>query len=177
MAVLPTEDRPYLEAGLEELQDYLLSDQLYWPLGRRAELPRLTIGGLLLALRRAETLGSAGDHRSRLEEARLRWGVAWERKVLREFAARLKLWAAYLEDYRAAPAAHAPDYPGQVRERVLLDLLRAETFAPPKESAALAGLDEFLRAALVPGGFVWRESLRPAFPPDPFWYLYGRLRE
>jgi hypothetical protein len=51
-------DRAYLEAGIPELEDYLLSDELYWPISARGHnLPRLTIGGLLLANDRLEARG------------------------------------------------------------------------------------------------------------------------
>jgi hypothetical protein len=51
-------DRAFLEASVPELEDYLLSDELYWPITARGfDLPRLTIGGILLAKARLEARG------------------------------------------------------------------------------------------------------------------------
>ena len=51
-------DTAYLEAGIPEMEAYLLSDELYWPITTRGySLPRLTIGGILLAKTRLEARG------------------------------------------------------------------------------------------------------------------------
>ena len=57
-------DRAYLEAGIPELGDYLLSKELYWPISARGyNLPRLTVGGILLAQTR---LGARGGRIEKL---------------------------------------------------------------------------------------------------------------
>ena len=50
----PEYDLRYLKAGIEQLESYLLSSDVYWSIGTRAPAgetpyPQLTIGGLLLA--------------------------------------------------------------------------------------------------------------------------------
>lgn len=167
-------DLSFLAAALPELQDYLLSDELYWPLGSvGASLPRLTLGGLLLALRRCGDEKFVRD----ADAVRYRWRAAWEAKARREAHSRLEQWKLFLEDLRQSREAHAQDYPGQVRVRVMLDLLLADLPPLPAVSAALDGLDRGLRAGFVPGEFLWENVLRSAFPQDTFWYLYGRLRD
>lgn len=181
----PELDRLYLENGLPQLQEYLLSNELYWPIGTiQNGLPRLTIGGLLLSERRTSVRITDPDGRAQVESlareldaGRQRWRVAWERKAVREVQSRTKLWSGYLSDYAGARETYAADYPGQVRNRVMLSLLLAELITPPAETGALSRMDEVLRAAFIPGAFLWESELSPAFPPQDFWFLYGRLRD
>ena len=179
----PAQDLAFFEAGVQEIPDYLLSKDLFWPLSvSRSDLPRLTIGGLLLARRRLGVRSSSPAEAPGLErlEARLdaireRWRSAWEAKAGREVRARLDLWSNYLNDYRLAPETHAAGYPQEVRWRVMLHLLWDELPVIPPEAEALAGLDQVLKARFAPGKFVWEADLAPAFPPDVFWFLYGTL--
>ncbi len=169
-------DALYLKAGLEELESYLLSGEVYWPLGR-SSLPRLTLGNLLLSRLRLKARGllSAAEE-ARLEEQRFRWRIAWEKKVQREFRSRLRLWKNYLEDYSETPSAFASDYPQEVRQRAILELLQAELATPLPETLLLGQLDDHLRTVFIPGPFLWEADLQPAFPKETWWYLYGRLK-
>ena len=171
-------DRAYLEAGVPELGQYLLSNELYWPVSARGyDLPRLTIGGLLLAQTRLEA------HRERieplvtqLETVRSKWRVAWETKAGREFQSRFGLWSNYLADYRQRPERYADAYPHEVRYRVMLHLLQGEMSTSPPEQEGLIRLDGVLRTSLSPGEFIWDADLIPGFPPEVYWYLYGKLK-
>lgn len=166
------QDIQFLTESLPQLQDYLLSNELYWPLGN--SLPRLTLGSVLLALVRLEVTrpGEAQRFREALEPTRMRWRAAWEKKAVREMANRLQLWSQYLSDYRYAPES-AGLYPTEVRGRAILQLLLSEVPNTP-EIAALAELDASLKANLVPGDFLWEASLQAAFPMPDFWFLYGK---
>ncbi len=169
-------DALYLKAGLEELESYLLSREVYWPLGR-SSLPQLTLGNLLLTRLRLKARGLLSTaEEARLEEQRYRWRVAWEKKARQEFRSRFRLWKNYLEDYSETPSAFAPDYPQEVRHRAILELLQAEMTTPLPETLQLEQLDEHLRAVFIPGPFIWEADLQPAFPKETWWYLYGRLR-
>jgi hypothetical protein len=118
----PEKDRAYLEAGIPELGDYLLSNELYWPITARGfDLPRLTIGGILLAQTRLEARGERIESLvTQLGALRSKWRVAWETKASREVRARLRLWNNYLTDYRHNPEAHADAYPQEVHNLVML---------------------------------------------------------
>jgi len=177
------QDWDFLQAALPELKTYLLSDELFWPLGGRNRL-RLTPGNLLLARQRlaARALSPVDEARlikwdQEFETLLVKWPVAWEKKVAHEFASRLRQWRNYLEDYRRAPDACAADYPYEVRLRVILELLGEETDLDATDRGLLAGLDTQLRADFLPGDFLWEADLQPAFPRETYWYLYGRLRE
>ena len=171
-------DKAYLETGVSELENYLLSDELFWPITARGyNLPRLTIGGILLAKARLE----ARDEQieafvSRLDAVRSKWRVAWETKAGREVGARMRLWSNYLADYRHNPENHADAYPHEVRYRVMLHLLMAEIHVQPSEREALSKLDNLLHVILTTGEFIWESDLQSGFPRAVYWFLYGKLR-
>ena len=171
-------DKIYLEAGIPELGDYLLSKELYWPISARGyTLPRLTIGGMLLALARLEARGERVESLvMQLDGIRLKWRVAWETKAGREVQARMRLWSNYLADYRHNPEGHADVYPHEVCYRVMLHLLFTELPAPPAEQEALSQLDGLLRTNLSASDFIWDVELQAGFPRGVYWYLYGKLK-
>ena len=171
-------DKKYLEAGIPEFGDYLLSKELYWPISARGmSLPRLTIGGILLAMAREDARRkNIESFRIQLDGVRTKWRVAWETKAGREVGARMRLWSNYLADYRHKPEAHADAYPHEVSYRVMLNLLLAELPNPPAEQEALSQLDGLLRSRLIPSGFLWDSNLQVGFPREVYWYLYGKLK-
>jgi hypothetical protein len=178
------EDRLYLEAGVEQMRDYLLSTELFWPLtARGAKLPRLTISCLLLTRARVSvSLSSLEDQaflqrmEQRLEAIRSKWTVAWINKCRREVRMRFDLWRNFLADYQESPGEYADFYHQEVRWRVMIELLLPELPDPPDTNGALDRLDETLRTSFISGDFVWDAYLEPAFPPEEFWFLYGSLR-
>lgn len=172
------QDKVYLEAGIPELGDYLLSKELYWPISARGySLPRLTIGGILLAQTRLEARRERFESLvAQLDGVRSKWRVAWETKSGREVGARMRLWSNYLADYRHNPENHADAYPHEVRYRVMLHLLSAELPEPTAESESLSQLDDMLLAKLITGDFIWEAELGAGFPRAVYWYLYGKLK-
>ena len=167
---MPTQDQRFLEAAIPELKDYLLSDILFWSLG--AKLPRLTLGGLLLAQRRLRAQHLGVQFHPKIATLRERWRAAWERKIAKELNARLVLWRNYLNDYRSNPESYAKDYRNEVRWRVILELLLTDISANLNE---LTALDELLNKKLVPGKFIWNGNFKSQFSQDQFWFLYGDL--
>lgn len=185
-----TYDIEFLEAGLDELEAYLLSDTLYWRTGASAppgepEFPSLTLGGLLLARQRLAAQPLNGSERQffdrllqRLENSQSKWRVAWGRKARQSFNARLTQWNNYMADYLAQPEAYAQQYPTEVRVRIMIALLQplAEDINP-SAIELLNSLDTLLRVRLQPGPFVWDAALAEGFPTTTYWYLYGHLKE
>ena len=171
----PQQDQRYFQAGIQELKEYLLSKTLYWPLS--APMPRLTIGGLLLAQKRLQTHEDGSIHLdAQLDAMRTKWRVAWEGKASQEFGARFDLWKNYLADYRAEPARYAEYYVHEIRWRVMLILLQGELSSNPPETEILIALDKMLRAKFVSNDFIWDKDLEAGFPQDDFWFLYGNLK-
>ena len=178
---MPTveQDWNFFQAGVAELEPYLLSDELYWPLASsRIGLPRLTIGGLVLAETCLKVRMDKPDFLQLEQEKdriRSKWYSAWECKAGREIRARLDLWRNYLVDFRQAPEAHADAYPQEVRWRVILHLLSSEATISTAESDELGTLDEVLKASFMEGKFIWDVALVSAFQRHTCWYLYGSI--
>jgi hypothetical protein len=184
-----TEDHlRYLEGGVVVLDDYLLSSEMFWSVGVPAaeqgvELPRLTMGGLLLA--RAMVRGSrltAGQRErfekvdAQIEAVRNRWRVAWERKCQHSFSSRLKSWRDFLEEYRDQPEEHADQYANAVKFRVMLQLLLKEPVQIGEaEFGLLSTMDKILRNIIRPGPYIWDAEQADGFPAEEYWFLYGHL--
>ena len=184
----PEYDLRYLKAGIDQLESYLLSTDVYWSIGTRAPAgetpyPQLTLGGLLLARLRAQSSIKTSTQQVELEELsrrlnnlRTRWRVAWEGKASKEFHARLNLWKNFLEEYRANPETQYDRYKYEVTRRVMLHLLGAETDnIPQAQRDLLASLDLLLHTVFVSGEFIWDVTLAVSFPQEQYWYLYGRV--
>ncbi len=183
---MPTieKDRAFFQAGVRELADYLRSGELFWQLSvRETDLPRLTIGGLLLAQRRLRVRLTAPAAQTdlialegQMDAVRSKWRSAWERKAGREVHARFTLWNSYLADYRQSPESQADAYPHEVQWRVMLQLLSVEISSPLPELEALSDLDAVVKSFWRPGEFVWEADLMRAFPQQEYWFLYGKLK-
>jgi hypothetical protein len=175
----------YIRASLEELEAYLLSKELFWPVvtpPHQRPFQKLTLGNLLLSLNKlngysegrqlSTTQRSVYAQLKRdIEEFRQKWTVAWETKATHEYKSRLRQWTHYLNDLNKNEEPHAPYYTSEVRIRVLLELLSeyaSEDFQP-----GLAPLDVFFRARLHPAEFIWDTDFQSAFPHEQFWFLYG----
>lgn len=181
-------DLRYLRGGLADLEAYLLSDELYWPIGVKPPhgdppYPRLTVGGILLSRQSLVNRGLNADQTqeyaeltAKLDEMRLHWQTAWQAKARRSFSSRLVQWSNFMEDYRKQPENNTDRYAYEVRGRVMLQLLEPESPAVTgAELELVKGLDRVLEACLKPGAFVWDPGLSPSFPQSQFWYLYGTL--
>jgi hypothetical protein len=173
---------------VSELESYLLSDVLYWPLDVSAPAgerpyPRLTLGGLLLARKRVRSLSLSVSQQvdlnnveDQLDAAKTHWRIAWRKKATRSFKARLDLWRNFLEEYKEEPAANADRYAYEVERRVMLHLLSPEIEELPQAyNDMVAGLDSRLRRSILPGSFLWEPQIASGFPADEYWYLYGTL--
>jgi len=180
----------YLQAGIEKIERYLLSDQLFWPLrissaSSGTSYPNLTLGGLLLYHACARPLAQTTSQNIELQQienqidaTRTRWRVAWDRKAEWEFKSRLRQWAKTIQEIRVDPEDNLGYYRYEVHLRVILDLLRddlRDTEAASREH--IDSLDLLLRALFKTGNFIWEPELAAGFPVDKFWYLWGELKE
>jgi hypothetical protein len=166
------QDKLFLLAGTSVLSDYVLSKELFYPLG--GDLPRLTLGNLLLAQKRLSGSGSV-KQTSEIDVVHDKWPVAWGQKANQEIHTRLDLWKNFLGDYRTAPETNADRFPVEVRHRIILKLLSHGMDKYP-ELDQLVQMDSTLKGCLIPGGFIWEKQVEPAFDKSDYWYLYGRLK-
>lgn len=165
------QDLTFLEEALPLMQDYLLSEELYWAVSRGVY--RLTPGNILLATKRLGQThpAEASNYLQAVEDVKRKWRVAWERKAARETTSRLRLWSQYLSDVKFAPNTSLPAYANEARQRTILQLLKTEVPDLP-EWAQLDQLDAALRRQVGDGEFIWLEIFRSAFAPHEFWFLY-----
>jgi hypothetical protein len=180
------QDLTYIRSAAPDLEQYLLSGVLFWPLnvkgkGRApAGATQLTIGNLLLSMKRLETAAAAGLVKGEeltklftdIERFRQRWKSNWDKKAAQEIVSRLKQWDHYLSELDSEKGRRG-EYPYNIRQRVILGLLLADQDRPnPRDQAYLEALDRRLKNATHASSFVWESTLQNGFPSDGYWYLY-----
>jgi hypothetical protein len=177
-------DLRFLSAGLEILEDYLLSDNPNWPVSTGAPYHRqFNLGNLELALTRLQAFKLTPAQQTQLDKFNVqikaiheRWRSAWGMKASAEFRARFNLWRNFLMDYQDSVEANFDRYGQEVTQRVQLQLLiKGAEGIPIEELQLLDGLDILLRSAFQPGNFIWEADLESGFPPQVYWYLYGKV--
>jgi len=175
----------------ELLPDYLIGDQLYGSLGGgmfgSGAKPALTIGALLLRLRRLRQLESylseaqqqiltkaEQDH----ERAQQEWHVHYEEKALHEANSRLDAMRTFFDECAQNPRQCASLYlPEALRRTIVQEIVLALDSAGITSAALTAKLreiDSLLRRTVRPAEFVWANELIPAYSPETFWWLYSR---
>jgi len=178
-------DLAYLRLAVPDLEDFVLSKDLFWPLpGGVASLTspgmnQLSLGGVLLCRARIAGLNGsqAGDLLHRMDEIRERWRSNWEKKAAREFRSRVELWKKALEELLDPAKGAFSAYPSQVQLRVMLELLGREFDASAlPEAEVLRELDRRFKAGTQDGPFVWEPPLQDAFPAEIFWFLYRQRK-
>jgi hypothetical protein len=181
------EDWAFLRESVPNLQEYLLSPVVYWPLGVSARhgdggLPRLSLGLLLLTLKRLH--GSQpleAEHPealqllAKIEEIRFQWKTNWSKKATEEFGARLRLWNAFLSEAREEPKRAQVEYANKVSWRTMLELLKQDMLAPTQPDLAVKQSDTLLRSIGKPGPFVWKPELSKEFVAEAYWFLYFQI--
>lgn len=180
-------DLEYLRIVAEEIEDYLLSEELFWPVtgrpsGGKSFFLKMTIGNLLLSEHRLSALAAERQIapavqseflalQRRIEVVHAKWQVAWEEKARQEYQTRFNQWMRALEEMRSDRYQNAPYYRNEIRTRVLLELLADHI--PAKAGFDLLPFDTILRRIFKQGEFIWPEAPAAGFPQDKFWYLYG----
>lgn len=175
----PEQDKKFFEAGLQQLEAYLLSKELYWLSSvHTTDFTQVTLGSMLLVRERLKGWRMPGltDMSMQMDTVRLKWRAAWDEKARREVRARSELWKNYLVEARHLRSPEsARQYPYQVRLRAILLLLLDELRESPSDS--LTALDAELHHIFRSGAFVWDASLAWNFPQESFWFLYGTLAQ
>jgi len=178
-------DRFFLESSLSELPDFILSKEIYWPIGIQgggkfaSQLPQLSIGNIRLASARLIAGHNAGEDAqlvSAIDQIITKWRSNWAKKAALEYANRLNLWEDRLAELIGDPSQAIYRY--EIRLRVILDLLKEDLLLEPPQPQGelLAGLDARLQAATIASDFIWDSEIQNGFPGERFWYLYRSLK-
>lgn len=177
-----------LSAMASSLTPYLYENGMYGPLAN--DLPRLTIGGLLLRLYRlnrltsilnAEQQAAVKQAQAAFEAERARWAVHYNEKLQRELQSRLDALSGFLrecsEDWRACAAS----YPSQAEKRTMIEHLHREAedrgLVTNAHLARLKDVDQKLKRMLKEGDLITDERLAGVYPRDEFWWLYRFVPE
>lgn len=174
------EDLLYFTRAAGELEGYLLSEELYWPLGlgQHMEVSQLTPGNLLLCETRLQNLPSSFEgfhsfllHQEKIHQIRSQWKSHWLKKITREFSTRLHQWQNNLNESTNI----GREYSHIVRDRVILELLQEEhPVILDQDLVLLQKLDELLKSKVVSSQFIWNLELENRFPRTKFWFLYAQ---
>ena len=181
------------EAMLDEIEDFLLSADIFWPLAKRSKpesppYPRLSTGALLMAQYESLAQEAGMNTEQKARHAKLqsqwkmilnKWRSALGRKSEREMGMRLNLWRAYLSDLEEGKASHF-DYDRETRNRVQFTRLRTLTVGSSKTikmEKAIRSLDALLLNLTIASDFIWDDRLRETYPERDFGYLYRQPRE
>ena len=187
MAEDPAADLATLEAMTEELEDYIIKDELYRTV--RVHLPtgdqmiQMSGGDLLTRIFRlsAERDKLTPEQQQRFDAARsaaektiysLR--TRFHQRLEREIKARLDSLNWFLDDCSSDPARCRGEYPFEARNRQRIDAIVQELGAdlPAELKSQIARIDDRIRLIVKPAGFAWDARLEPVFPRNRFWYLY-----
>jgi hypothetical protein len=178
-----------LSAMASNLTPYLYENEMYGYLS--GDLPKLTLGGVLLRLYRLNRLGHLldADQRSRVQQAqhqfeteRIQWAAHYEMKLPRELGKRIHALDVFLQECHEDLQACAAGYPTQAEKRTMIEHLAAESglrnCLDEELRTHLTQVDNKLRRSLEDGMFVFiDERLKEVYPPDQFWWLYGHIAE
>lgn len=171
----------------QTLQDYILSDQLYGFASGNifSGMPSLTVGALLLRLRRLHILRDAmpDSQSKKLDKAvdlyqyvRTEWAYHYEQKLTREAHSRLDAMKGFFYDCDRSMRLCIGIYKPELMRRTIVQELWREIQALSVRDDDLQdkmySTDEQLRQYVETADFQWSEQLVPAYPEDEFWWLY-----
>jgi hypothetical protein len=173
-----------VEAMASRLTPYIYETALYGPMP--GDLPRLTVGGLLMRLNRLSAIAnllSPGQQkaldtaRRQFDAVRQEWAVAYEARLTQELPSRLTALEQFIADCDESGRRCADLYPSEIEKRVIVEALKDEATArdvlSPAARARLSGIDSQLHRFARPADhFIWDTRLEPAYPRDKFWFLY-----
>ncbi len=183
-------DLEILEAMSSEMDEYLRSQTLFWPM-MKGNLPRLTIGGYLVREDRLVKLDKLLDESQqiRLQDAIAQFNSAIVEKVVRfeqraheELHARLRQWGEYLKELGDKSLGMGDYYASHVQTRLMIAVLIKRLESPPYELDQrvfdqLRLYDNLLGNYWTPGPFTWLSEWQSAYPEDHYWWLFGRPRD
>lgn len=178
-------------AMAEALDEYIRQDQLYGNIGgglfSGGSLPKLTVGALLMRLRRLRVLSPDLDDRQLKtldraeglhEQVQNEWSVHYQGKLLQEANSRLKSIKQFFDecydDMRLCASVYGPEALRRtivqeiLREMAQLNIVSIDVDATARET------DVKLRGLVKSSDFLWAERLIPAYPAKEFWWLYHR---
>jgi hypothetical protein len=186
------QDLKEAEAMAKALDDYIRDDQLYGQVGGGGlfgggSMPSLTVGALLMRLRRLRALQDQMNEsqRSRMaaieqqhEAVRREWRNFYEAKLLKEANSRLDAMKTFFEECVESPRSCAGNYlPEALRRTIVQEILLTMPDLNMKSAdldTKVRGTDSRLRRFVQPSDFIWSPDLQAVYPKETFWWLYNK---
>lgn len=180
-------DLEILGVMVAEMHAYLMSEATHWTM-EKGDMPKLTIGGCLMRCQRLplvrEQLGTVGQKRldialQAFNKALADNVVRFETRMHQELHARLADWSNYLRHMSSRMMADVDYYASVVDTRVVIQAMIAELQKPAYQFdkrilEEVTVLDNNLKGRWQIGEFVWPTVWQVAYPPETYWWLYGR---
>lgn len=180
------------QAMVDALESYLLDAELYGRVGGGGlfgggKMPALTIGALLMRLRRLRMLAArlTPPQLAKLEAIEVKhagirkeWQQHYNAKAVREAHSRLDAIRHFFEECAQDPRLCANVYlPEALRRTVVQEIvlgLEGSDADLNELPDKLRGTDARLRRYAQPADFIWDAALEPVYPRDTFAWLYAR---
>lgn len=185
------QDLKEAEAMARNLVPYVHQEPLYGSAGTGgffslSSLPSLTVGALLLRIRRLHALRDqlSDEQTTRLqtvvhrnEEVLDEWRVHYHKKMRREAVSRLKAMDTFFEECRndpkLCPRVYGPEVTRRTIVQELLDAMQEMNVDRGDElDNLLRRADASLRSVVKDTAFIWDPMLEPVYPRSAFWWLY-----
>lgn len=166
------------QAMADGLVPYVYEKELYRAVG--GNLPTLTIGALLMRLRRLRTLqGKMSANQkaqfeqidARHEQVRREWANAYEAKLVTEANSRLDAMKPYFEE---CGSAYMPEALRRTIVEEIRIAMRDYNIASADINSKTRYSDGKLRGCVQPSAFIWSATLQEVYANEPFWWLYNR---
>jgi len=184
------QDLKEAKAMVDALADYVRGDALYGTAngGFFSSMPSLTVGALVMRLRRLDAMRDQLQDRQRktldaavdtYHNVVQEWRHHYEQKILREIESRIDAMRGFFKECAESERQCASVYrPEQLRRTIVQELLReAETqnlTISKTLQSKVRDADKSLRGYFRPAEFEWADSLESVYPQDEFWWLYQR---
>lgn len=179
------------KAMTENLDQYVRGDQLYVQIGGLgaglggSRMPSLTVGALLLRLRRLTELKDQLTSEQKAEfdavvaqhnTVRTEWRLHYDEKLAWEAKSRLDAMRQFFSECAENPRTCGGNYrPEALRRTIVQEIVDAMDEAGLEDDALrpkLKETDSRLHRFLKPAEFLWDAQIAAVYPDDKFWWLY-----
>jgi hypothetical protein len=186
-------DRDLAEARAmaQSLEDYLRDNVLYGSVNglfsSDPDMPSLTIGALLLRLRRlaAQERRMSPEQKAILSEIEMlhddvrgRMTGRYHERLVNEAGARLRTLEAFLAECEGGDQECADSYlPEALRRTIVQEIVAGlQKYGMPliDLDTTVRRNDQIMRRFVKPSDFIWADALQPFYPSDTYWWLYAR---
>jgi hypothetical protein len=177
------------KAMVEGLEDYVRGPELYGHANGNffTNMPSLTIGALLMRLRRLDGLrGKMRDSQSKeldkivdkWQEIRDEWRLHYEEKLKREADSRLDAMRTFFTECEENKLNCQHNYRPELLRRTVVQELLQEIDALKIEATDLkrkaSATDARFRSYLSDASFQWAEDLQAVYSKADYWWLYQK---